>query len=130
MSDSPRPLGPLILLIVGVLVAMAVFWVGFMLAPAAVLLISYLALSAGERGRHQRQPSSESLELPAATPGVQPPAGPGGRTDPQPGAQLGARRSRAAGVRRSQESDPSDPTESDLVEAGSATSQSRGAQAL
>jgi hypothetical protein len=62
-SDSARPLGSMILLIVGVLVALAIFWVGFMLAPAAVLLISYFALSAGERGRHQRQPDVNPLEL-------------------------------------------------------------------
>jgi hypothetical protein len=126
MSDSPRPLGPLILLIAGVLLAMAVFWVGFMLAPAAVLLISYLALSAGERGRH-RSRDPEPLELPAASPGSRGPAGAGGRTDPREGTQLGARRSRAAGVRGEQ---VSDLTESGLVEAGSASSQSRGAQAL
>jgi hypothetical protein len=126
MSDSPRPLGPLILLIVGVLLAMAVFWVGFMLAPAAVLLISYLALSAGERGRH-RSRDPEPLELPAASPGSREPAGAGGRAAPREGTQLGVRRSRAAGVRGEQEADL---TESDLVQAGSAGSQSRGAQAL
>jgi hypothetical protein len=64
MSDSARPLGPLMLLIVGVLVALAIFWIGFMLAPAAVLLISYLALSAGERGRNQRRAEANALELP------------------------------------------------------------------
>jgi hypothetical protein len=63
MSDSAHPLGPLMLLIVGVLVALAVFWIGFMLAPAAVLLISYLALSAGERGRNQRRADASALEL-------------------------------------------------------------------
>ena len=63
MSDSARPLGPLILLIVGVLVALAIFWIGFMLAPAAVLLISYLALSAGERGRRQRREELDPPEL-------------------------------------------------------------------
>ncbi len=126
MSDSPRPLGPLILLIVGVLLAMAVFWVGFMLAPAAVLLISYLALSAGERGRH-RSRDPEPLELPAASPGSQESAEAGRRRAPREGAQLGVRRGRAAGVRGEQESDL---TESDLVEAGSASSQSKGAQAL
>jgi hypothetical protein len=67
MSDSARPLGPLILMIVGVLVALAIFWIGFMLAPAAVLLISYLALSAGERGRHQRQGDTSPLELASAS---------------------------------------------------------------
>jgi hypothetical protein len=120
MSESPQPLGPLILLIVGVLLALAIFWVGFMLAPAAVLLISYLALSAGERARRQRAPEPEPLELPTSSQGAS-----GGHMGTTPGGQLGARR-RMTGVRREEQAGPS---ESDLVEAG-ATSQPRGAQAL
>lgn len=52
--EARRPLTPVILVIIGVMVASAVFWVGFMLAPAAVLLVGYLALSAGDRAQRQR----------------------------------------------------------------------------
>ena len=49
-----RPLTPVVIVVVAVMVASAVFWVGFMLAPAAVLLVGYLALSAGDRAQRQR----------------------------------------------------------------------------
>ena len=126
MQESPRPLGPLILVIVGVLVALAVFWVGFMLAPAAVLLISYLALSAGERARPQRAQGPGPLEVPAGSADTQAPVVPGGPTSTRAGRQLGARRSAEAGVRLEAESASTEP---DLVEAGSVESQSRGARA-
>jgi hypothetical protein len=121
MSESPRPLGPLILLIVGVLVALAVFWVGFMLAPAAVLLISYLALSAGERARHQRPQSSDPFALPSGSQAQDAEDA----TTVRAGGQLGARHRNI--TRREQEPDIE---QSDLVEAGTTTSGSRGAQAL
>ncbi|HEY7962145.1 MAG TPA: hypothetical protein VID29_09505 [Solirubrobacteraceae bacterium] len=54
VAGPNRPFGPVVLVIVGVMVATAVFWIGFMLAPALVLLIGYLALSAGDRARRQR----------------------------------------------------------------------------
>jgi hypothetical protein len=111
----------MVLLIVGVLVAMAVFWVGFMLAPAGVLLISYLALSAGERARPQRAPSPSALEIPA---GPQAPAG--GPSSTRAGGQLGARQRAEAGVRL--EAQPA-RTESELVEAGSVESKPRGVRA-
>lgn len=66
MNESAHPLGPLVLMIAGVLLALAVFWVGFMLAPAAVLVIFYLALSAGERARRQRAQTSDPPEMPPA----------------------------------------------------------------
>lgn len=52
--EDRRPLTPLVIVIVAVMIALAVFWVGFMLAPAAVLLVGYLALSAGDRAQRQR----------------------------------------------------------------------------
>jgi hypothetical protein len=52
--EAHRPLTPMILVVIAVMVASAVFWVGFMLAPAAVLLVGYLALSAGDRAQRQR----------------------------------------------------------------------------
>jgi hypothetical protein len=122
-SGSPRPLGPLILLIAGVLFALAVFWVGFMLAPAAVLLISYLALSAGERASRQQREQSSRLEGEGeldAVAGAQ--AAPSGV--PAPGAQIGARRVGEAGLRHQTRS----PAEAELVRAGSVSSQQRGAR--
>jgi hypothetical protein len=52
--EAHRPLTPVILVVIAVMAASAVFWVGFMLAPAAVLLVGYLALSAGDRAQRQR----------------------------------------------------------------------------
>ncbi|HEV3071595.1 MAG TPA: hypothetical protein VGY76_09275 [Solirubrobacteraceae bacterium] len=49
-----RPLTPMVIVVVAVMIATAVFWVGFMLAPAAVLLVGYLALLAGDRAHRQR----------------------------------------------------------------------------
>jgi hypothetical protein len=134
-TGSPRPLGPFILAITGVLLAMAIFWVGFMLAPAAVLLIFYLALSAGERARHQQRAASSEHEPAADAPGAgastqsgpsgsSAQSGPGGFPAPRPGTQMGARRTAEAGVRR--EAQP--PADSELVQAGSVSSQPRGAR--
>jgi hypothetical protein len=81
MSETARPLSSLILMIVAVLVALAIFWVGFMLAPAAVLLISYLALSAGERADRQRRLQASPLESPLEL--VSAPAGVAGDRDGQ-----------------------------------------------
>lgn len=59
-----RALTPIVIVVVAVMVAMAVFWVGFMLAPAAVLLVGYLALSAGDRAHRQRLRSSGNVPTP------------------------------------------------------------------
>jgi hypothetical protein len=128
MSGSPRPLGSLILIIVAVLVAMAVFWVGFMLAPAAVLLIFYLALSAGERGRHQRREIEQESGPLAIPPGSSELRAAGGSSEPgssQPGRQLGTRR---AGERPPRRASHPIVTESELVETGSASNQPKGAR--
>jgi hypothetical protein len=125
-TSSPRPLGPLILLIAGVLLAMAIFWVGFMLAPAAVLLIFYLALSAGERARHQQRAESGLLEQTVDPVGIRASvqSGRAGSSGPRPGAQIGGRRMTEAGIRG--EAQP--PEDSELVQAGSVSSQPRGAR--
>lgn len=52
--EHSRPLTPVFIVVIAVMVGMAVFWVGFMLAPAAVLLVGYLALTAGDRAHRQR----------------------------------------------------------------------------
>jgi hypothetical protein len=68
MPEHARtPLGPMIVVIAAVLLGLAVFWVGFMLAPAIVLLIGYLALSAGDRARRQRSAPSGAAVAFAAT---------------------------------------------------------------
>ncbi len=63
-----RPLAPVILVIAGVMVASAVFWVGFMLAPAMVLLVGYLALSAGDRSQRRHPPTPRAPLGELATP--------------------------------------------------------------
>ncbi len=59
-----RALTPMVIVVIAVMIAMAVFWVGFMLAPAAVLLVGYLALSAGDRAQRQRLRAARNLPTP------------------------------------------------------------------
>lgn len=127
-ASSSRPLSALILGIAGVLLALAVFWVGFMLAPAAVLLIGYLALSAGERARHREVAQSSAVEsaeaagsraaMQARAAGEQ-----GAPAMSRPGAQIGARRGAEMGASR----EAAAPVEQELAQAGY-VSQSRGAR--
>jgi hypothetical protein len=124
-SGSPRPLGPLILLIVGVLLALAIFWIGFMLAPAAVLLISYLALSAGEKADRKRRAESSQHE-PAIELGASrtPQSSTGPSTASRTPTQFGARRMSESSIQPQAQA----PADSELVQAGSVSSQPRGAR--